>query len=74
MWGVNLEELDSSIFNRVPIRDDLNDLYFPNESFQALPKYGYTDLFNNILRHENIDIKLNTKFNQNLEKKLFSHF
>lgn len=68
MWGVELDELDPEIINRVPIRDDLNELYFPNDSFQALPRDGYTALVEKILEHPNIQVQLNTKFEKSLEK------
>jgi UDP-galactopyranose mutase len=68
MWGQEIEELDPSILARVPIRDDLNDLYFPNDTFQALPSGGYTALFNRILDHECIRVHLNTRYIRGLEE------
>ena len=62
MWGKDIEELDSSILSRVPIRNDNNEYYFPNDKFQAMPKHGYTRLFENILDHKNINIVLNTSY------------
>jgi len=67
MWGVDLEMLDPAILNRVPVRNDLNEEYFPNDTFQALPKNGYTQLIKNILSHVNILIKLDTCFNKDME-------
>jgi UDP-galactopyranose mutase len=67
MWGVDLEKLDPMIMNRVPIRDDMNELYFPNDEFQALPSNGYTELVSNILDHPLINLKLNTSFSKELE-------
>lgn len=66
MWGKTLEELDPSIINRVPIRDDNNDLYFPNDEYQLIPKHGYTKMFENILNHPNINVKLKTSFTKRL--------
>jgi UDP-galactopyranose mutase len=74
MWGIDLEDLDPGILDRVPRTDDLNDLYFPNDTFQALPAKGYTWLINNILDHKNIDLKLNTQFEPSLEKHYFHIF
>jgi UDP-galactopyranose mutase len=65
MWGVELDELNPEIINRVPIRDDLNELYFPNDEFQFMPKNGYTELVKNILDHQNITISLNTRYDKN---------
>ena len=68
MWGLELEQLDPSIMQRVPIRDDMNELYFPNDQFQAMPKYGYTELIRNMLDHENIDWSTGVEFNKIMEK------
>ena len=68
MWGLSIEEINPAILNRVPIREDLNDLYFPEDSFQALPKNGYTKFILEILNHPNIEIKLNFAFAKHLEK------
>lgn len=67
MWGMKLEELDPQILNRVPIRDDDNEYYFPNDEYQVMPKQGYTHLFNNILKHRNIEVLLNTDFSKDME-------
>ena len=67
MWGLPLEKLDPEIINRVPTRNDMNELYFPNDFFQALPAKGYTHLFNNILNHKNIKVSLNTEFSRLME-------
>lgn len=67
MWGMKLEEIDSQILNRVPIRDDDNEYYFPNDEFQAMPMNGYTKLFHNLFNHPNIEVILNTEFNKNME-------
>lgn len=67
MWGVELEQLDPSIMNRVPVRDDDNDLYFPNDKHQCLPKDGYTALITRMLDHKNIRVALNVEFNRSLE-------
>lgn len=69
MWNMDIEELDPSILNRVPVRDDDNEFYFPNDDFQAMPALGYTHLFENILNHRNISVKLNTTFSDDLMDK-----
>lgn len=68
MWGLPVEQIDPSILNRLPIRDDLNEFYFPNDAFQAMPEGGYTKLFESILDHDRIKISLNTKFRYEIEK------
>lgn len=67
MWGMKLEEIDPNIIKRVPIRDDLNEYYFPNDEFQFMPKNGYTEIFKNILNHHNIKVQLNTSFSKKME-------
>lgn len=68
MWGVSLEEMNPQVMNRVPIRDDDNVYYFPNDTFQAMPKDGYTKMFERILDHPNISINLGVEFDKSLEK------
>jgi len=71
MWGLKANELEISVGARLPIRTDKNEFYF-NDSFQALPKNGYTNIFKNILDHKNINLELNRKFDKKLEKE-FDH-
>jgi UDP-galactopyranose mutase len=72
MWGKELEELNPDIINRIPIRDDDNEYYFPDDKLQFIPEQGYTFLFENLLNHKNITIFLNTTFKKDLLKK-FDH-
>ncbi len=69
MWGCKLEEIDKSVINRVKIRDDSNEFYFPEDKFQGLPRDGYTKFIMNILDHKNINIKLNRKYTDDLLNK-----
>jgi UDP-galactopyranose mutase len=62
MWGLELEELDASVVQRIPLRLDEEDRYFPAERFQVLPRAGYTRLFENLLDHPRIAVALNTGF------------
>lgn len=74
MWGMKLTEIDDSVINRVPVREDNGDLYFPNDEYQCLPKEGYSVMVANILNHENITLKLETKFDKLMEKDYFHVF
>lgn len=69
MWGKTLDELDPSIINRIPTRDDDNELYFPNDEYQMMPKDGYTKLFKKIFKHKYIKVFTGTKFSTSMEKK-----
>ena len=66
MWGMELEELNPDIINRVPIRDDDNEFYFPNDDYQAMPKDGYTELVENILDHKNIQLSVGVRYDKKM--------
>ena len=66
MWGLDPKELSVSIGARLPIRTNEDDRYF-NDSFQALPKEGYTKMVAKMVEHENIKIKLETHFKKGME-------
>lgn len=59
-WGFNIEDLDKDVIKRVPVVIGYNDEYF-DDKYQFIPKYGYNNLFENLLNHKNISIELNTK-------------
>ncbi len=59
MWGLDPSELDASVTARVPTRTNRDDRYF-TDTYQAMPLYGYTHMFQNMLAHPNIKIRLNT--------------
>lgn len=67
MWGKELEELDPYVISRVPIRDDDNQFYFPDSKYNIMPKYGYTEIFKEILDHRKINIILNLSFKKTYE-------
>jgi UDP-galactopyranose mutase len=60
-WDKYPDELDASVLNRIPVRTNHDDRYF-SDTYQALPKKGYTELFRNMLEHPNIEIMLNTDY------------
>lgn len=68
MWGISLEELNPKILERVPVRDDYNEYYFPDDTIQKMPKDGYTAMFDKIFDHENITLYLKTPFSYDMEK------
>ncbi len=57
-WGLDPSELDASVTARVPIRTSRDDRYF-SDAYQAMPKHGYTRLFERMLDHPNIKVMLN---------------
>jgi UDP-galactopyranose mutase len=62
-WGIDPSELDRSVTSRVPTRTCDDDRYF-NDSFQMMPRHGYTRMFENMLDHPGIKIMLNTDFRE----------
>lgn len=60
-WGFKPEELGGDALARVPVYTSYYDGYF-TEKYQAIPKDGYTKMFENILNHQNIKVQLNTDF------------
>lgn len=58
-WGVKPNEIDEAVTARVPVILTEKDGYFTDE-YQAMPGSGYTKLFENMLAHPNIDIRLST--------------
>ncbi len=62
-WDKYPNELDKSVLARIPIRTNQDTRYF-SDKFQALPKHGYTEFFENLLNHPNITVQLNTDYNQ----------
>ena len=57
-WGKEPSDLDPYVMGRVPVRLSYDDRYF-KDPFQKIPKYGYTYMVENILRHPNIALRLN---------------
>ncbi len=60
-WDKYPSELDPSVLNRIPVRNNFDDRYF-GDIHQALPKDGYTKIFDNMLHHPNITVKTNTDY------------
>jgi len=62
-WGLDPSQLDSSVAGRIPIRFNRDDRYF-TDTFQAMPKYGYTRLFERMLDHPNIEQALGIDYRE----------
>ena len=65
-WGLSPDKISSAVTARVPIFVGRDDRYF-NDRFQAVPKFGYTKLVENMLAHKNIKLLLNTDFKEVME-------
>lgn len=57
-WGQTPEEIDPATTARVPVRLSKDPRYFL-DAYQGMPKNGYTALFQKMLAHPNIEVRLN---------------
>jgi UDP-galactopyranose mutase len=62
-WDLDPSELDASVTARVPTRTNKDDRYF-TDTYQAMPLYGYTRMFQKMLSHPNIKVMLNTDYKE----------
>ncbi|MGD8782225.1 MAG: UDP-galactopyranose mutase [Ignavibacteria bacterium] len=60
-WNMHPKELAASVTARIPVRYNSKESYF-NDTYQAMPKHGYSKLFEKLLNHKNITIILNKDF------------
>ncbi len=59
-WGYSAEQLDPSIFGRIPVRRNSDNRYF-TDPYQGIPKHGFSQLCRNML-NSRMRILLNTDF------------
>ena len=60
-WGLDPSELDKSVTSRIPTRTNTDDRYF-TDTFQAMPKDGYTAMFRNMLDNPLIEVRTGIDF------------
>ena len=60
-WGLELSQLAGGVAARIPTRTNDDDRYF-TDRFQAMPKHGYTAMFERMLDHPNIEVRTSAKF------------
>lgn len=71
-WKRDPKELDASVCGRIPIRTNRDDRYL-SEKFQALPKKGYTALFERLLDRPGIKVMLNTDYREAMHQVQCEH-
>lgn len=59
-WGIEPNELDKSVLRRVPVVFSYRDGYF-TDRHQVMPRHGFTALFEGLLRHPLITVRLHTE-------------
>lgn len=60
-WGLKPEEIAGEVTARVPVHVSRDNRYF-QDRYQAVPKHGYTKIFENLLKSPNINVMLQTEF------------
>jgi UDP-galactopyranose mutase len=71
-WQRDARDLDPSVCGRIPIRTNRDDRYL-SERFQALPKLGYTAMFQKMLSQPKIEILLKTDYREARSQVQFEH-
>ena len=71
-WGLDLSELSASVAARIPTRTNEDDRYF-TDTYQFMPANGYTCMFENMLRHPNIEVRLETNFEAVRGQPIYRH-
>ncbi|WP_299304576.1 UDP-galactopyranose mutase [uncultured Brachybacterium sp.] len=60
-WQTDPKDLPASIISRLPVRYTYNNRYF-NDTYEGLPRQGYTAWLERMADHPNIEVKLDTDF------------
>jgi len=60
-WGLEPSQLKAGVAARIPVRTNTDDRYF-TDTFQAMPLHGYTRMFEEMLDHPNITVRLGADF------------
>ena len=64
-WGVRPEDLDPLVTGRVPVFVGRDNRYF-QAKYQGIPLEGYTRMFEKMVDHPNIEVRLNTEFDKSM--------
>jgi UDP-galactopyranose mutase len=60
-WQTDPAELSADIISRLPVRYTYDNRYF-SDTYEGLPKDGYTAWLERMAAHENIEVRLETDF------------
>jgi len=60
-WGLEPSQLKAGVAARIPVRTNTDDRYF-TDTFQAMPRDGYTAMFERMLDHPNVTVELGVEF------------
>ena len=56
-WNTSAKNLSAEILKRIPVRFSHDNRYFMTAKHQGIPVDGYTKIVENMLDHENIEVK-----------------
>lgn len=62
-WGLDPADLDPTVCGRIPLRLGSDDRYF-GDDFQAMPSEGFTAMFERMLDHPNIDVRVGVSWQE----------
>jgi UDP-galactopyranose mutase len=71
-WQRDPSELHALVTSRIPTRTNTDDRYFTDD-FQNMPAEGFTAMFERILDHPNIEVRVDTDFREVRETVTFGH-
>ncbi len=71
-WRRDPKELDASVCGRIPVRTNRDDRFL-SEKFQALPAKGFTAMFERMLAHPKIEVRLNTNYREARTQLRYKH-
>jgi UDP-galactopyranose mutase len=60
-WQTDPKELPAAVISRLPVRYTFNNRYF-RDTYEGLPKEGYTAWLRKMADHPNIEVRLNVDF------------
>lgn len=72
-WDKFPIELAPSVLERIPVRTNWDPYYF-SDTYQALPKHGYTAMVASMLNHPNINVRLETAYTKDMNSNYTSVF
>lgn len=65
-WGIDPSELEPTVTARIPVRTNRDHRYF-TDIYQAMPRHGFTRMFERMLDHPKIKVLLNTDYREVLK-------
>jgi len=71
-WDLDPSQLDKSVTSRIPTRTNTDDRYF-TDTFQAMPKDGYTAMFEQMLDNPLIEVRTGVDYRDVRDEVDFGH-